>query len=345
MTLSPPEHVLQAPPPPLQMLGLVNGFRIACALHTATELGLADLLQSPRTVTDLALETQTHEDSLYRLMRALANIGVFQEVTPRCFAQTPLSATLSSQRPGSQRDMVLMLLAPWQRRSWEHLTDSVRTGKAAFPEVYNTDLWSYFSEVNPEAGRQFDQALTGAYNASNQAIVQSYDFSAIQTVADIGGGQGALLTAILQHYPHLHGLLFDRPAVVAETRHRLDQTVQERIQLCEGDFFEGVPAGIDLYLLRQVLHDWGDEACLRVLERCRQAMPANGRLLIIERILAPESPPTDYFLDVQHLVLLGQGRERSLEDFVQLFTRAQLHLLQVIPTSSPFSLLEVGAAS
>lgn len=344
MSLNPEEHAQKPLAPSMQMLQLLNSFRIASALYTVAELGIADLLQTPRNMGDLAQETGANEDALYRLLRALASVGVFREASPRCFAQTPLSATLLSQQPGSQRDMVLMLLAPWQRKSWERLTDSVRTGEAAFPQVYGTDLWTYFAEGDPAAGRQFDQALTGAYNTSNQAIVQSYDFSSTRTVVDIGGGQGTLLTAILCQYPHLQGILFDRPAVVIEAHQQLAHAMQERITLCGGNFFESIPQGHDVYMLRQVLHDWGNDDCLRILERCRQAMASNAHLLIIERVLSPTSPPTDYFLDIQHQVLLG-GRERTHEEFAALCTQARLQIKRVIATPSPFYLLEACASS
>jgi hypothetical protein len=324
--------------PAEQLLQWLNGMRIARALHVVATLGLADHLSTgPQSVIDLAAQTQTHEDSLYRLLRALATIGIFEEKEQRIFALTPISALLQTETPGSLHNMARMLGSDWQWHSWEGLIESIHTGQPYFQQIYQMDLWNYFSTLAPEEGRRFDAALSAAYNASNQAIAESYDFGQSDTLIDIGGGQGALLRTILVRFPHLHALLFDRPAVIEHARPQLAQLLPS-LQLVAGDFFAEIPAGGDTYLLRQVLHDWPDEACLAILRNCRQAMRPDAHILVVERVLGPHSSAADTFLDLQHLVLL-KGRERTTAEFEALYQQAGLYITNIICTSSPFSII------
>jgi len=332
----PRERVLS---PAEQLLQWLNGMRIARALHVAATLGIADLLSAgPQSLTKLAEQTQTHEDSLYRLLRALSTIGVFEETEPRFFALTPLSALLQTDEPGSLRNMARMFGSDWQWHSWEGLLESVRSGQPYFQQAYQMDLWEYFSSVAPEEGQLFDAALSDAYNTSNTAIAESYDFYQIDRLIDIGGGQGSLLSTILTRFPHLDALLFDRPAVIEHARLHLAH-VSSSLQLVAGDFFAAVPGEGDAYLLRQILHDWPDEACLTILHNCRQAMRPDGRILVIERILDSHSSAADTFLDLQHLVLL-EGRERTLLEFEALYHQAGLRITNTIYTHSPFHIIE-----
>lgn len=254
------------------------------------------------------------------------------------FALTPLSALLQTEEPGSLRNMTRMFGSDWQWHSWEGLLESISTGQPYFQQAYQMDLWEYFASVAPEEGQLFDAALSAAYNTSNTAIAESYDFYQVDRLIDIGGGQGSLLNAIFARFPHLQALLFDRPSVIEHVRLHLTHAFSA-LQLVAGDFFAAVPVGGDAYLLRQILHDWPDEACLHILHNCRRAMRSDGRILVIERILDSHSSAADTFLDLQHLVLL-KGRERTATEFEALYHQAGLRITNIIRTSSPFHIIE-----
>jgi hypothetical protein len=321
-----------ASPPPATLLQMMTGYWVSQALHVAAKLGIADLLaDGPVDCKDLAAATDTHAPSLQRVLRALASVGVFTEVTPGSFALTPLAELLRTETPGSMRALAIMY-AEEQYRAWGELLHSVRTGKMAFNHQFGVGYFEYLAQ-HPEADRVFNEAMTGWTHQLVSAVVDTYDFSPFKTIVDVGGGYGALLAAILQRNPDTQGVLFEQPHVVARAEEQLVAAgVADRCTCVGGDFFVAVPAGGDAYVLSQILHDWDDERCVAILERCRQAMPDHGKLLVVELVLPEgDEPSFGKWLDLHMLVLLG-SRERTATEYDALFRAAGFELTRVVPT-------------
>ena len=329
-----------ASPPPATLLQMMTGYWVSQALHVAAKLGIADLLaDGPVDCEDLALATNTHAPSLRRVLRALASVGVFTEVSPGSFALTPLAELLRTETPGSMRSLAIMY-AEEQYRAWGELLHSVRTGETAFEQQFGMGYFEYLAQ-HPESDRVFNEAMTGWTHQLVGAVVDTYDFSAFKTVVDVGGGYGALLAAILQNNSGMRGILFDLPHVVASAEEQLAATeVADRCTFVGGDFFTEVPAGGDAYVLSQILHDWDDERCVAILGNCRQVIPDHGKLLVVELVLPPgDEPFLGKWLDLHMLVLLG-GRERTAAEYNTLFRAAGFELARVVPTPPGPSVVE-----
>jgi len=330
-------------PPPLVLMKLIGDYIPARSIGIATELGIADQLKDDsKSVSELAEATGTHAPSLYRLLRALTQIGIFAEVEAACFTNTDLSTYLRSDIPGSMYAMARMWVGDWQWRSWGALAHSIQTGQPAFDKVYGMPMWRYFVEQDPAAGAVFDQAMTGFSEAVDLPIAQAYDFSGVRAVVDVGGGHGNLLSTILMTHPQSGtGILCDQPHVIEEAGARLETLgLDGRCMLVAGDFFDAVPDGAAIYLMKQIMQDWNDEQCVRILTNCRKAVRPGGRVLAAELVLQPGSPdPFPYFLDLQMLAVLT-GRERTADEFRALYNAAGLRLTRIIPTASLFSLIE-----
>jgi hypothetical protein len=321
---------------------MVTGCWISQALYVAAKLGIADLLQEgPQSCTQLAEATQTHAETLYRVLRALASVGIFVEDEEGRYRLTPLAKPLCTDAPGSLRAFAIMLGEPEHWRAWEGVLHSVRTGQPAFDHVFGIPLFQYFP-AHPEAARLFDDAMTSRSAQENTAIIAAYDFTAAHTVVDVGGGQGSLLAAILDGHPHACGVLFDLPHVLAPARTRLESAGQAaRWAFVAGDFFAAVPAGGDLYLLKKVIHDWDDERAQQILMNCRTAMAGTGRLLLIEPVIPPGNAPSfNKLLDLLMLVWNAGGRERTEREHQGLLASAGFRLSRVIPTRAGVSIIE-----
>jgi hypothetical protein len=325
---------------PATLLQMMTGYWVSQALHVAAKLGIADLLtDGPVDYEDLAAATDTHAPSLQRVLRALASVGVFTEVSPGSFALTPLAELLRTETPGSMRALAIMY-AEEQYRAWGELLHSVRTGETAFEQQFGMGYFEYLAQ-HPESDRVFNEAMTGWTHQLVGAVVDTYDFSAFKTVVDVGGGYGALLAAILQNNSGMRGILFDLPHVVASAEEQLAATeVADRCTFVGGDFFAEVPAGGDAYVLSQILHDWDDERCVAILGNCRQVIPDHGKLLVVELVLPPgDEPFLGKWLDLHMLVLLG-GRERTAAEYNTLFRAAGFELARVVPTPPGPSVVE-----
>jgi hypothetical protein len=320
---------------------MANAYQASQAIHVAATLGIADLLEDgPRSTEELAHATHTHAPSLYRLLRALSSVGVFAEYSDGRFGLTPLAEHLRTDAPSSLRAWAMFLGRPHIWSAWAYLLDSVRTGEAAFPKLHGTSSWEYWAS-RPEEGAIFDAAMTGLSALAAEAIVGSYDFSGIGVLADVGGGQGGLLAAILKANPALRGVLFDQPHVVANAQELLEREgVSERCQIVGGSFFEAVPTGADAYMLKSVILDWDDATATGILAKCRAAMPKSGRLLVVERLVGPPNKPDPAkFADLNMLVMQG-GRVRTTEEFARLYAAAGFPLTGVIETGSPYDIIE-----
>ncbi len=332
---------LSATPAPAelrQMLQLLNGFRVTQVLYVAAKLSLADILKDgPQSVDALAVTTGANPDALYRVLRVLASIGVFEENSERRFALTPLAALLQNDHPSAVRAQALFF-GDEPYRACGGLYDSVMTGTNAYERVFGAPHFEYLAQ-HPAQNEAFNQAMSASSRQAARAIVGTYDFSTAGTVVDIAGGQGMLIAAILRANPALHGVLFDQPHVVAGASPLLEAAgVADRCELASGDFFVTVPPG-DLYTLRHILHDWDDEHTIAILRSCAEAMPPSGRALVIESVIEPGNDPSPAkFLDLMMFVMNG-GRERTAEEYRRLFAAAGLKLTRIIPTEAE-SLIE-----
>ncbi|MEP6775730.1 MAG: methyltransferase, partial [Chloroflexota bacterium] len=271
---------------------MITGFRLSQMIYVATKLGIPDLLKNGALTADaLAQATGTHAPSLYRVLRALASVGIFAEDEQGRFALTPLAQQLQAEVPGSQRAKVLVFGEPSRWRSWGEMLYSVTTGEPAFPHLYGMDSWEYVGR-DPELNATFNDYMTANTTPQTAAIVESYDFSGIGTLVDVGGGHGILISALLQANPKLHGILCDAPHVVTGAGPILEAAgVIDRCEIVPCDFFSSVPAGGDIYLLKFIIHDWDDEHALAILKTCRRAMPEDSRLLLIENVIPPGNDP------------------------------------------------------
>jgi len=332
------------PDPATTIRRLVEGFQVSQALHVAATLGIADLLASSgRTSDELAAATDTHPPTLYRLLRALASVDVLREREGRRFELTPLGERLRSDAPDSVRGWAAFIGRPYFWQAWSALEHSVRTGENAFQHVHGTDVWSYRA-TRPDESAIFDRAMTSLSRRSNAALLAAYDFGRFRTVVDVGGGNGALLAAVLAANPKLEGTLFDLPHVVAGAPALLEQAgVADRCRVVAGSFFESVPQGADAYILRAVIHDWDDDESIRILKVVRRAIPVGGALLLVERAVAPPNEGRDAkFSDLNMLVGPG-GRERTRWEYAALLEASKFRLTGVV-SAGVYSVIDAAPA-
>lgn len=339
MVLSDPKpSTTQSPLSPIQW---VYAYWVSRCIYVVAKLGIADLLKDGSQHCDaLAAATNTHSNSLYRVLRALAGMGIFAETQPRCFELTPLADCLQSNVPGSIRNMAILRGEEHYYKAWGNLMYSLQTGENAFEHLYGMDLFEY-NERNSVGGEIFHQALASSKEAY-ASFLEAYDFASISKLVDIGGGTGSFLTAILQANPTMTGVLFELPEVIDQGKNLAETaSVNERCQLIGGSFFEPIPEGGDAYLLKHVLHNWDDERAIAILKRCYQAMGEHGRVLVIDFVLPPKNEFSGTkFMDVNMLVMCPGGRERTEAEFRALFESAGFKLTNIIPTNSEVSIIE-----
>lgn len=327
--------------PNAALLRLINGYQVTQAIHTAAALGIPDLLaHDARTSDELADATESDPGALYRLLRALASVGVLEERDGRRFALTPLGEQLRSDVPGSLHGWAAFVGRPYYWQAWAALRDSVRTGENAFRHLHGQDIWSYRAE-RPEESAIFDGAMRARTGASNAALVEALDFSRFGTLVDVGGGNGTLLAHVLATQPSLRGVLFDQPHVVAGAGPVLEAAgVADRCRIEGGSFFEAVPTGGDAYLLKWIVHDWEDAEALAILRVVRAAMSDGVRLFVVERNLgAPNQDAPSKFSDLNMLVGPG-GRERTQDEYAVLFQSAGFLLTGATPTAGELVVFE-----
>ena len=331
--------------PSLALRRLVNGYQVTQAIHVAAVLGIADLLaDGPRSSDDLAAATETHPGTLYRLLRALAGVGVFREEADRHFALTDLGACLRSDAPEPVGGWAAFVGESYHWQAWSALLHSVQTGENAFRHVHGIDSWTFRSH-HPELSASFDRAMTDLSRQLSSAIQEAYDFGRFEHVVDVGGGNGAFLAAILAKHPAMHGVLFDQPHVVSGAGAVLAAAgVADRCQVVGGSFFESVPAGGDAYVLKAILHDWEDEPCVQILRTCRTAMADGAALLVVERELGrPNQDPDAKFSDLNMLVG-PMGQERTPDEYAALFAEARFQFVRFTPSAVGTGIYEGVAA-
>jgi len=322
-------------PPVLTLRRLANGYQVSQAIHVMAVLGIADLLyDGPRASDDLAAATDTDPGALYRLLRALASVGVLHEGDERRFSLTPVGEGLRSDSPNGIQGWAAFVGRPYHWQTWASLEHSVRTGENAFRHVHGTDVWDYRVQ-HPDESAIFDLAMSALTRASNSALTEAFDFGRFATIVDVGGGRGTLLAALLEAYPALRVVLFDQDHVIAGV------DLGERGRVVGGNFFDSVPAGGDAYLLKEIVHDWEDDDAVAILRTCRKQ---NATVLVIERVVGrPNEDPMTKFIDLNMLVMPG-GRERTADEFHELFARAELQLDSVTPSATGLCVLEAVPA-
>jgi hypothetical protein len=323
------------------MLQLISGFWIARAVYAIAKLGIPDLLKDEtKTADELAAATNMHAPSLFRILRALVSVGVLSSSDGARFGLTPLSETLITDAPGSLRWFAISELGQEHYPAWGNLMHSLKTGEIAFDHHFGVDVWKYFSQ-NPEDAAVFNNSMSGLTAVTNDAVARLYDFSGFNTLVDVGGGHGALITGILKSNPKLKGILFDSPEVVEGARPKIEAAgLADRCETVSGDFFKAVAGGGDAYILKFIIHDWEDQKAITILKNCRTHMQPNSRLILVDCVV-PESnePHFSKFIDLNMLVMTG-GKERTEKEFDELLSAAGFKLLRVISTDQPTSIVE-----
>ncbi|MEV4759401.1 methyltransferase [Micromonospora sp. NPDC049559] len=322
-----------------ELFGIVWGYSTSAVVNTALELRLPDLLGTQaRSSKELATETGTHEPSLNRLLRAMSSLGVTKETEPGTFALTPAGALLRRDAENSMWSLASLLLHESMWRPWQQLTESVRTGEPTFEPQFGVSYWTYMRE-HPEVSSVFNGAMGNASQDVGAAMAATYDFSRFGTALDIGGGNGTLLAAILRATPGLRGIVFDSESGVAEAPGYLaEQGVADRCDIRSGSFLEEIPTGGDIHIVKSVIHDWDDERAAAILRNSRRALPADGRLLIVEPVLPPPpvtvtpQGPFAYLNDLNMMISL-RGKERTEAEYDALLSATGFRKTAVVPMS------------
>ncbi len=330
----------QSAPAHVGMLQLLNGAYVAGAISCLAQLGIPDLIESaPKSPDELATQIATDSQALYRLMRATASVGVLSEGPDGKFSQTPMSRVLRSDATPSLRALAIMGGREWHGRGWSHLEYCVRTGKQALEQIYDVHIFDFLKRNSVEA-QIFNDAMTQLSMIDSPAVAEAYNFDAIRSIVDVGGGHGLLLATILTKNPHLRGTLYEVPHVLEGAANGPLKPVMERCTLVAGDMFSSVPAGADAYIMKHIIHDWPDDLCLKILKACRKGVNSGGRLLVVDNVIQPGNDfAPGKFLDLQMLIFPG-GCERTEKQFRELFAAAGWRLSRIIPTAAADSIVE-----
>jgi len=321
---------------------MVIGKWISQAVGTIVEIGVPDqLAKGARQCRDLAREAGMSEDGLYRLLRALASVGLFAEGPDRRFRLTGMGQLLRSDHPDSLAGYARFTAHDITWRPWGQLSYSVKTGMPAFDHVFNAPIFEHFSR-NPEVAAVFDDAMTSISAMEARATSEAYDFKGVETLMDVAGGHGLLLATILRRHKKMRGVLFDLPHVAANAAVTFTRAgITGRVRIESGDFFKELPSGANAIIMKHILHDWDDDSATRILQACHRALDTQGKVLIVDPVVPPSNVPHyGKLLDLEMLVLTPRGRERTKVEFTKLLRGAGFRLSRVIPTESPLSIVE-----
>lgn len=321
---------------------MIDGYRISQLVFVAAELRIADLLQGgPKRADELAAVNRADPRSLLRVLRALASAGILEQLGDERFAPAPLGEWLRSDRDESLR--------PWARfsaqlyRAWGDFPGSIEAGKGGLGGGHGERRWERF-ETSAQEARVFHDAMGANTAWAARAVLDAYDFSPFRRIVDLGGGNGTLIASILSAYPSAQGVVFDLPEAVGDAGPRLEAAgLTARCQLRAGSFFDAVPPGGDAYLLSRILHDWDDDHAARILRSTRRAMTARATLLVIERIVSPESPSLEATLSDLNMLLMNGGCERTSAEYEALLAAGGFSLARVVATQTPVQILEAVA--
>jgi len=332
-------------PPRERLRQLVNGYQVTQAIHVAVVLGLPDLLAAgPRSASELVAETGSHPGSLYRLLRALTSVGLLRtsgEDDDRQFELTELGHLVRNDVSGSLAGWVMLVGRPYHWAAWGDLLHSVQTGETAFDARHGGEsVWAW-RERRPEESRIFDRAMSSIAATVARGLADVYDFSGCAMVADLGGGEGTLLSTVLPRYPDMNGVLLDLPHVVSGAPAVLAAAgVADRCEIVPGSFFESLPSGCDAYVLKSILHDWDDAASLQILQQVREATSATSKVLIVERIVNDREPSVIAAMSDLNMMVNTGGQERSIEHWRALTGAARFELARTIDIGFGWSVIE-----
>jgi hypothetical protein len=319
---------------------LATGYWTSQAIYVAAKLGIADLLKDgPQSYHALAAATGSNASSLFRVMRALASVGIFSHVRRDCFALSRLAESLRTDAPASLRAMVITI-GEIHYQACGNLLYSVQTGCSAFDHTFGASLFDYLRQ-NADAADAFNQGMANVASMLAYAVLMAYDFAGISSIVDVGGGRGTLLEKILQFNPDMRGTVFDTASTIERaTQQPGNNPWGRRCSYVTGDFFSLVPQGADAYLLCGVIHDWDDNRAITILGNCRRAMTRNSRVLLVDMVV-PDNGVNCFskLLDLNMLVMNG-GRERTRSEFCALLDAADYKLTRIIPTMAPQSVIE-----
>ena len=311
------------------------------SVAAAVKLGIPDLLAGGALTSDeVAAKTAAHAGATYRLMRGLASLGVLERRADGRFANTAVGERLRTGAPGGLSDLFIAETDHVHWQSWERLVDAVKTGLPRPKDVFGLAAFEYYGK-HVDEGEQFGRAMESVSNFAAASVLEAYDFSEVRTIMDLGGGNGSMALLILRHHPEMKGKVCDLPYIESQAKLGIQAAgAGHRCQFEATDFFRSVPKGADLHVLKFILHDWNDEECVQILRNCRESLAPGGRVLLVEMLVPEEIRPEFVMLmDLNMLVMTG-GRERTAKEFEKVLNDAGFEMTRVIPTKSPFSLVE-----
>lgn len=330
------------PPPQQTIFQMLMGMWGAQAIAAAARLGIADALAQlqPQDSTTLARAVGADVAALARLLRALASLGVLSQPFPCQYALTSVGELLRSDAPGSMRDLLIAETDTPHWQAWGRFDESVRSGQPLVPKLFGMPIFEYYA-AHPEDLGFFSRSMGNLSAMVALGTIHNYDFGCAHRIVDVGGANGDFVLAIAQAYSHIHGTVYDLPHVAEEARRAIHMHgYQGRCEALGGDFFQSVPSGGDVYLLKFILHDWKDDDALIILQHCRAVMPTAGKLLVIEIVIPDDNHPSPaQLLDLNMLVMTG-GQERTVHEYGSLFAKSGFRLNRIIQTGSPSQILE-----
>lgn len=327
--------------PQSELIEMATAYWRSRFLYVTAQLSLADhLSDGSKTADELAHLSSTDAPALYRFMRTMAGLGLFSEDKAHRFSLTPVGNTLKADAPGSVRASVLSLNGRPLVGALDELLYSLQTGKCGFEKAFGMPMFKWL-ENHPDDASLFSATMVGFHGAEPVAVASSYDFSAFETIVDVGGATGNLLTTILSRYPGPRGILFDMPHVVRDAPALIEKSgLSNRISIQSGSFFNGICTGGDVYLLSHIIHDWNDDECSVILRNCRRVMKPASRVLIIEMVLPPgNAPHPGKLLDILMLAAMG-GQERTELEYRALLEKTGFKYGRLVPTHSAVSIVE-----
>lgn len=322
----------------LKMYEMLSGIWIAGCIKTAAELNIADKISDgPKTIALLAKETQSYETQLYRIMRTLSSVGIFEERDHKIFALNDFGATLQTDIPGTLKNLALANLNECFT-VFRELTSGVQTEKVPFEHVHGMTFWEYYKN-HPDAGINFGKGMAGLSGVVLENMINAYDFKPYSMIVDIGGGNGTMMFSILNSAPHGSGIIFDEANVLRRAIQCIPANLQNRCSVSSGSFFEKIPGNADLYTMKWILHDWNDDECVQILKNCYTAMHIGARLLIIDAVIPDDSQNQPHIGKLQDIVMMSclGGKERTLSEFKELIENSGLAFKRLIPLETDLS--------
>ena len=339
-------HADSAAEVPQALMQIMMGAWVSQIAGTLARLRVFDEIARGHTsAAAIARQLSVNPSALSRALRAATMIGLVRTAGPNAFELTAQGELLRSDVPGSMRALLDAETAPGHWLPWGRLEDCIRTGGSVAPETLGfPNIWDYY-ETNVVEGKAFSQGMSGISGMAIGAVSAAWKPPMAHHVVDVGGAHGAFLSWVLGQLPEAKGQIYDLPHVVDTARPAMAAAgLSNRVECIAGNFFKSVPAGGDLYLLKHIVHDWDDESVSAILGNVAQAMAPNATVAVVELLIPEDGTPSPALLmDINMLVMLP-GKERTVGEMKQLFASAGLALTRVVPTHSPFSLLEARKA-